>query len=166
MLVLDLALLEREGAVQIDADIPPDAPLWEESGLTFDQPLEARLRAHEAGSGEIVVTGRLKGHRSEPCRLCLDPVGLELELEIVMVFGDAAESGGEIRPLDPAVVKLELDEAVREEILLNVDRFVDCGPDCKGLCPDCGVNLNDETCDCTLDEPDPRWDALRSLKIE
>jgi uncharacterized protein len=40
-----------------------------------------------------------------------------------------------------------------------------CGEDCKGLCPKCGANLNRETCDCEKDWEDPRFAALKKLKI-
>ncbi len=38
-----------------------------------------------------------------------------------------------------------------------------CRPDCAGLCPHCGTNLNDGACDCEEDRTDPRWDALREV---
>jgi uncharacterized protein len=40
-----------------------------------------------------------------------------------------------------------------------------CRDDCKGLCPQCGVNRNHKSCECG-GTSDPRWDALRKLKNE
>ncbi|MGO8803204.1 YceD family protein, partial [Candidatus Binatus sp.] len=40
-----------------------------------------------------------------------------------------------------------------------------CREDCRGLCPHCGVNLNRTTCGCRVEIPDPRMDAIRSLKL-
>lgn len=169
MLTLDLALLEREGSLSVEGVIPPDAPLWEESEIRLASPLAAKLQATSAGSGEVVVTGRLTGVLANECRRCLKPVDSELDLEVVMVFGDRSEDGdegGEIHLIPDLERMLELDEAVREELLLNADRFVECDPGCRGLCPRCGINRNEKACECTLDEHDPRWDALRALKSE
>jgi uncharacterized protein len=57
---------------------------------------------------------------------------------------------------------VDLAFALREELILAVPPFVECRPDCKGLCPRCGANLNDGPCDCPP-RSDPRWDALRGL---
>jgi len=63
-------------------------------------------------------------------------------------------------------VELELGTAIREEMVLSQSPFALCAPDCRGLCPRCGVNLNEETCQCISEEQDPRWDALRALNEE
>lgn len=168
MLKLDLARLEREGSLPVEADLPADDPLWEGSDLRFAEPLRVRLVARVAGTGEIVVRGSLAGVLEEQCRRCLDPVRVPIDQSLTLVWGPADELGpgedGDVRPLQPRVSTLDLGEAIREELILGADRFVVCDPDCRGLCPWCGVNRNQETCECTLDEPDPRWDSLRALK--
>lgn len=158
-----------EGSLSVEGIIPADAPLWEESELSLAAPLAAKLQATTAGSGEIVVRGRLTGVMANECRRCLSPVETELDMEVVMVFGDPSEEdeeGGEIYLIPDLERMLELDEAVRGEMLLNIDRFVECDPECRGLCPRCGINRNEKACDCTPDERDSRWDALRALKSE
>lgn len=54
------------------------------------------------------------------------------------------------------------DELLREDVLLSLPTKVLCKEDCKGLCPQCGVNLNEETCTCKA-PGDPRLEALRAL---
>jgi uncharacterized protein len=168
MLKLDLARLEREGTLPVEADVPADDPLWEGSELRFDGPLLLRLVARVAGSGEIVVIGRLTGTLAAQCRRCLDPMRVPVDRPVTLVWAPSdelePEELGEVRPLPPRTSSLELGDAIREELILGTDRFVVCDPDCQGLCPQCGVNRNQETCQCTLEEQDPRWDALRALK--
>ena len=41
-----------------------------------------------------------------------------------------------------------------------------CRPDCRGLCPVCGVDLNQQSCSCGKDDIDPRWEKLKNLKFE
>jgi uncharacterized protein len=59
---------------------------------------------------------------------------------------------------------VDLDELVREQILLALPSRHLCREDCKGLCQKCGANLNDQPCSCEQGEIDPRWAALAELK--
>lgn len=170
MLTIDLVRLDREKTVEVDAAIPPDDPLWEGTGLDLVVPLEVEATASLAGSGEIVVRGRVRGRLRQECRRCLAEVTTAVDEELTLVFTPRDELAGsgeddpELRVIEPSAAEIELGEAIREELILEIDPYVVCDTACKGLCPRCGVNLNEEECDCTLEEPDPRWDALRSLK--
>ena len=170
MLRLDLAKLGREGTAQVDARVPADDPLWRDSELVFDGPVDVHLRATYAGTGEIVVRGTVRGTLRHECRRCLEPVAGRLDEGVTMVFvpatSEGADEDGDVRLLDDHVAELDLSDSVREEILLAVDLFVVCDPECQGLCPQCGVNWNNETCSCSKEESDPRWDVLRALKEE
>jgi len=167
MLKIDLGRLEREGPLEVDAAVPADDPLWNETELTFDGPLEVRGTVSFAGSGEVVARLTLDGTLLHQCRRCLEPVRTEALDELTLVFTPrdelASEDDADLRVLEPKANEIDLGSAVREELILHTDRFVVCDPECRGLCPRCGVDLNDEECDCTLEEPDPRWDALRAL---
>ncbi|MBI4889771.1 MAG: DUF177 domain-containing protein, partial [Acidobacteria bacterium] len=57
-----------------------------------------------------------------------------------------------------------LRDALREHVLLSVPMQTTCRPDCKGLCPECGANLNEKPCNCAEQKVDPRWSALKDLK--
>jgi uncharacterized protein len=60
---------------------------------------------------------------------------------------------------------LDLDALVQEQLLLAVPSHLLCRVDCRGLCPYCGGNRNETECSCTAAQTDPRWAALKSLKI-
>jgi uncharacterized protein len=170
MLRLDLARLEREGSVHVQAEVPADDPLWGGTALSFEAPVSVDLRAQFAGSGEIVVRGHVRGVLRSECRRCLDPVRTEVNEDVTLVYAPEDLLGGDevdVRPIPARARELDLGEAIREELMLDVDPFVVCRPDCKGLCPRCGVNWNQQTCDCVGEELDPRWDVLRrALKNE
>jgi uncharacterized protein len=164
MLRLDLARLEREGSVHIEAEVPADDSLWEGTALPFGAPVSVDLRAHIAGSGEVVVRGRVGVVLRSECRRCLDPVRTEFEEDVTLVYVPEDLLAGDeldVRPIPARARELNLGEAIREELILDVDPFVVCKPDCKGLCPRCGANWNQQTCDCVGVELDPRWDVLR-----
>jgi uncharacterized protein len=168
MLKVDLGRLDREGTVLVEARVPADDPLWHDSGMEWAGPVNVRLRATYAGSGQVVVRGRVKGPLQQECRRCLRPVGGEFDEEITLVFdADATEDesdGGEAFVFDPSSGNLDISEAVRGEVILASNPYVLCDPECKGLCQRCGANLNEEPCDCAAKEIDPRWEALRGLK--
>lgn len=58
---------------------------------------------------------------------------------------------------------IDVDEALIEQVFLELPLRHLCKEDCKGLCPKCGCDLNKEMCNCNLTEPDPRFDVLRKL---
>jgi uncharacterized protein len=61
---------------------------------------------------------------------------------------------------------LDLGEALNQYALLAIPMKPLCSPSCKGLCPNCGKNLNLGPCQCTASAADSRWDALRSAMPE
>jgi uncharacterized protein len=91
-------------------------------------------------------------------------VDVPVSEKVGLVFAtDPSATEGEGYYLVPArAQEIDLRQALREEVLLALPQFVECRPDCKGLCPTCGANLNEGPCGCGK-APDPRWDALRVL---
>ena len=169
MLTIPLPRLEREGTLDIQAAIPPDDPSWEGTELRFSAPLSISGQAQFLTSGEVLVRLVVQSRLGLECRRCLDPVEVPVEQELTLLFvppGEGGEEDGDVRLLPDGGVDLDLGEPIREEMILSVWPFALCRPDCQGLCPRCGANLNEETCQCSSEELDPRWDALRALKKE
>ena len=88
----------------------------------------------------------------------------------VFYFSYAEFSGARKDPEIPIIPKgateIDVSQEVRDLVILSLPPQIFCSPDCKGLCPRCGANLNAETCRCTKDEMDPRWEALKGLRQE
>jgi len=168
MLKVDLGRLAREGSVLVEARVPADDPMWKDSGVRWTGPVDVEVRVSWAGSGEIVARGRVDGELRQECRRCLEPVSNEFREDLTMVFvtreaeADSEEGGAFV--YNPGAGELDLSEAVREEVVLTMNPYVVCDPECPGLCPKCGANLKEGDCGCTETETDPRWDALRELK--
>jgi uncharacterized protein len=59
---------------------------------------------------------------------------------------------------------IDVDEIMKEQILLAVPTRMLCREDCKGICPECGIDKNTGECQCVTDDIDPRWAALKNLK--
>jgi uncharacterized protein len=170
MLTIPLARLEREGSLEIRAEIPSDDPSWEGTELRFSAPLSVFGQVRWILSGEVLARIRLQGLMAQECRRCLEPVNVRVEEELDLLFAPADESAemdeDGVRPLPERIGELDLADAIREEMLLSQSRLALCKPECKGLCPQCGINLNVDRCKCSQEESDPRWDTLKALNEE
>jgi uncharacterized protein len=167
MLTISLARLEREGNLEVRAEIPADDPIWEGTELQFLAPLSVSGRVQWVPSGDVLARLTLQGILAQKCRRCLEPVSVRVEEELDLLFAPLDESAGmdegSVRLLPEGVAGLDLAEAIGEEMILSQSLLALCKPDCKGLCPQCGINLNEDRCECSQEESDPRWDALRAL---
>lgn len=106
-------------------------------------------------SGEVIA-----GWEGE-CRRCLRPLHGEARAEFRELFEPHAREG-ETYPLRHEHIDLE--PLAREALLVELPLAPVCAPDCRGLCPTCGADLNAGACDCPAPGGDPRWQALDVLK--
>jgi len=170
MLTIPLARLEREGTLEIQAAVPPDDPVWEGTEFRLSTPLEISGKVQVITNGQVLVKVSLRGRIAQECRRCLDSVEVPLEEEMSLLFlppgEDQEEEEDPGRVLPHGLLELELGDAIREELILLHWPFAVCRVDCLGLCPRCGVNLNLESCECSTEVLDPRWDALRAVNKE
>ncbi len=60
----------------------------------------------------------------------------------------------------------DLTDEVRQSIILALPTYPVCRPECLGVCPSCGKNLNEGSCGCKREETDDRWVALEGLRID
>lgn len=112
----------------------------------------------------ILVEGRLKSARAAECVRCLDSFHLPLQVHLEELFALTAGA----RVADPVYVvepdgTIDLTLPLREHILLAQPIQPICRPGCKGLCAQCGKNLNEGPCECNDESIDPRLAALKAL---
>jgi uncharacterized protein len=110
-----------------------------------------------------------------PCDRCLETavVPVDRTFELMYVPADEAASGGEDE-VDQAGIEvgyydgpgIELNDVLREVVLLALPMQVVCSSDCKGICPQCGQNRNQKDCGCRPVAADDRWSKLKSLKTQ
>jgi uncharacterized protein len=79
---------------------------------------------------------------------------------------DTDELDGEVYPLPARGDALDLGPALREQLILLVPDFVVCSQACRGLCPTCGANLNETSCDCVPEAEEGPWSVLKKLKFD
>jgi uncharacterized protein len=154
------------------------AHLYDVSELQLDdaevrlvEPGEVSGRVRRDGN-EVVLRGKLDAKLEVVCGRCLKPVELPISTEFterfVRAVSWAAEDQHELREEDLNVAvfdgeAIDLDDLVREELLLAVPVNVLCGEGCQGLCPVCGIDRNLSNCLCESNEIDSRWEKLKHL---
>lgn len=79
---------------------------------------------------------------------------------------DSEDGKDDVVYLHPETDKIELDKEIRDFAILTLPMKKLCTEDCKGLCPKCGKNLNDGSCNCVKKDVDPRWEVLHKLKTK
>ncbi len=167
MLRVDLGRLERTKRLRIDEVVALDDPRWAEIGVRPAVPLEVGLDVTVSGH-DVLVRGRFRGEAAGECRRCLRPTRSALESELTLLFrpgvAGADAEAQEVYPLPARERELDLWPALREHLILAQPEYMECGPDCHGLCPWCGTDLNEGSCGCGEPEPDQRWARLRGLK--
>lgn len=166
MLKVDLGELARKKRLQIEGSMPGDHAALAGAGFRLVAPLEVHLEVQHAMK-DVVVLGRLEGEAEVACRRCLVPVRAPIDQEVTLLFREGVSpveaEAEEIYTLPERGNELDLTAAIREHLLLAVPEFLECQDACKGLCPHCGVNLNETTCSCERTPADDRWAKLKQL---
>lgn len=153
----------------VEGQVPPDDPLWEGQELRLRKPLRVTGSAQRAGA-DVLVRLRFCGEVVIPCSRCLREVTQQVDDEASLLFragvGAKEAEEEETYPLPDRGRALDLGTPLREHVLLAVPRYAVCGKACKGLCAQCGADLNEEPCGCRTDEVDERWAALRRVRFD
>lgn len=161
----------------------PFAQTWKANGFDFANtgviqtgPLTAEgvaeLLPHTGG--EVRVYGRVQTDLETECDRCLGraPFHIDSAFDLFYKPLDAPGEEKEIA-IDEGEAEigfyelpgLELEDILREQVLLQLPMQRVCSEACKGICPNCGVNRNETTCNCQPHSGDDRWRALKDLHI-
>jgi uncharacterized protein len=130
--------------------------------LPVPDPIPAELSIHQASTGSVFqLSFRVRLHG--PCFRCLEDAVLEVPIS-AREYQATKPDSDELRSPYVTDDKLDLSAWARDAIALELPEKILCRPDCAGLCPVCGKNLNDEPHEHEEEVRDPRWSALESLR--
>lgn len=172
-----ISLQELESKpVRFSADVEPGEISFG-GEITQRSPLHAEGRAEllHGSLGEIRISGKLAVEMEGSCARCLETAILPVDKEFDLVYLPADESQGPgEKEVDEAGVEvgyyegngLELNESLREVVLLALPMQVICREACAGICPTCGGNRNQQACDCHAEATDDRWSELKKFRAE
>lgn len=149
--------------IQVSREVPaPEDLRVDMIGVPESSAIGLDLRLESVIEG-ILVTGTATTTLVGECSRCLGPIEEEssFDLQELYFYPDREAEEDAYRVSDEETIDLE--PVLREAVVLNLPFTPLCRPDCAGLCPECGVNLNDHPDHEHEERIDPRWAALRDL---
>ena len=167
--IIDLSRLSLAHGEGKRIEVPVELDPFELAGQSYAANPRAPMIRLEISrpSGGFAFRIRFQVHLEGPCMRCLEPAALDLDVESREVHQAATEDP---ELLSPYVSDDELDIGrwAHDATLLALPTRFLCRPDCAGLCPTCGASLNDaDPADHERGQAaDPRWAALKDLKLE
>jgi uncharacterized protein len=163
---------------QIEQDLDVD---WLTQALSGKHTSDFRvLGGHRAQIGvqrmglDVYLSAQCTLRLQTECAACLKEFELEVPVTFSLTLKPRPQAGSGM-PDEMELSKedleecfyegdvIDLDEILREQIILALPMYPRCTPECRGLCPVCGVDLNKESCDCQKDDVDPRLAVLKTL---
>jgi uncharacterized protein len=157
------------GEIDFGPEVRQRSPLRSEGRADL---VEEHHGKHEVVQ-DIRVKGKLDTSMEVACARCLDPVVHQVDRNFDLLYRPLGiDSGHEELSVTDAEAEigyyqnggLLLEDTLREQVLLALPLKTICREDCKGLCPHCGKNLNENQCSCVDEVEDPRWSALKEIR--
>ncbi len=175
MLSLNLAKI-RTAEERFEREYQPDALGRENDDYTIVSPVSLAFDIHK-DKQKFRLVGGVKTTLEMPCSRCLESftTGVDASFDLhYQPHSKPEHHVAEEREVDPDEMdaayyendEIDLRQLMEEQFYLSLPMKPLCKDDCKGLCANCGTNLNKATCDCNTQWEDPRLAALRDLKKE
>ncbi len=167
---IELSQLE-DGKTEFENVYEPDALALEDEQVTLCGPTSVKGKVRLSGV-EAIVKGHLDSCIEVNCDRCLRPIKLPVaaDFDLEYISGNDYEANRNLELTEDLMSisifdgdSIDVDEIVKEQLLLAVPTRSLCKDDCKGFCPTCGADKNAGECSCETSEVDPRWAALKDL---
>ncbi|HKV55600.1 MAG TPA: DUF177 domain-containing protein [Candidatus Binataceae bacterium] len=139
---------------------------------TVKSPVRVSISCYRAGT-DVFVTGSAEATAAAACSRCAEDFegAKHRAFRYVLapkVIGEGKDAALRVEDLEFSVYEgeeIDLSPLIREQVLLALTERPLCREECRGLCPHCGANLNEQDCGCTAAAFDPRLAVLRNLKV-
>jgi uncharacterized protein len=182
----------REEGLQVNKEMSLEqlGEALEGSGFRATEPLDVAASLRKV-SGGVLLKGTFTTRVSAPCKRCLTESRLEVPVSFTLNLIPEAlaraeglvedddeeedrvhgETGGsfDLEDADEELFDgkvINLQPIVREQVLLALPMNAVCKEDCRGLCTQCGQNLNEKECGCDTSFVDPRLAVLKNIKVK
>ena len=127
--------IKKDKSLIVQEEINPEDLDLDIGVMHFPENLQFKAEVWRDGN-DLNINAHVEGERQFTCSLCLEEFENLFEKDITLHY--------DIKGLDSVTI----DQDVRDEIILDHPIRILCRPDCRGLCPFCGANLNAEPCEC------------------
>jgi uncharacterized protein len=172
-MILDLTRI-RQPETDVQRQYPPTAFEGRDNTFRIASPVTLRMRVSK-DRDRFRLVGALDTTLELSCSRCLEPFDLPVEAAFdVRYLPDSENVGTQEREVaDDELVaafyrddQVDLAQLIEEQLYLALPMKPLCTPDCRGLCPHCGANLNHESCSCEVRWEDPRLAGLKAILTE
>ena len=170
-LLLDLSHM-RETRERVDRSLDPAAlPLDDRAGFSVATPVHLAFDIFKDGN-QFHLVGRVEAALTLTCGRCLEEMALPVDLPFDLLYlphkRNVGEGEVEVEDDDLSTAyytdeEIDLGQMMREQLYLTLPMKPLCRESCRGLCSECGTNLNTATCSCAHAWTDPRLEGLKSL---
>ena len=160
----------------IISDIPDEGLVldleekFESEDVSLLSPVRAHLELTKEHS-EVIVEGSLNAELEFECSRCLKKFRRVMDVPVNVVYHPVKELGDDRHGLKDDEMdmgfyqgdELNLQELIREQVMLNIEMKPLCDENCRGICSQCGTDLNTGTCSCETKQIDSRLEVLKKL---
>ncbi len=168
-MLLDLTQIRRPETT-LERRYEPSAFEGRSNQFRVVAPVELRLRI-DKDHERFRLVGSLSGVLELTCSRCLEPFPLPISASVDLRYLPQSENTGEEREVEEDDLSaafyrddvIDLGQLIEEQFYLTLPMKPLCEAGCKGLCPNCGTNLNVASCDCQVRWKDPRLAGLKAL---
>ena len=153
--------MHRPGALRrIELTFP--APEALDNGFTAiakgaEIDIDGRVESVHEG---VLVTANVQSEAKTECSRCLDPLELDVDVEFQELFAYSLTDEDDLVITDDSI---DLEQVVRDAVVLSLPFQPICSSDCEGLCVECGAKLKENPQHVHEAPVDPRWNALKNL---
>lgn len=154
-MIIYLAKIGEEGRRFTGEESPELLDLGGDETVRFQGPVRCDVEA-QLVSGRLIVQGTVEVATERECSRCGE------------FFSTSVRDSSFLRDyvVSPDMLEVDITDDIREAVMLHMERFPLCRKDCRGVCTQCGKNLNDGACSCAEQVPGSAWGALDQLELK
>ena len=164
-MTIDVSTILKElgGKIDINGDVEMSDTNFLGEMYHFNEPVKVSGSVSNNGKS-LILKANCTGHMTTQCARCMKDIVVDIDFDI---DENLAQDDGSVSSDDDVIlfedVKIDIDDIVANNFLMNVEGKYLCSEDCKGLCPVCGKDLNEGDCGCDTTYINPKFESLRSL---
>jgi len=156
--VLDI-LKEIGSSKEFSGEFFPENTTYQGENIEFNEPFWVEGRVMSGSEGILIVQATVKGHSILQCGSCMEPYSYPVDFSFTAEFRTSGD--------DPDIYlykgySIDIEDAIMDNFFLELPTLRRCKEDCKGLCPHCGINLNENQCNCICEEEKEQEDDIDS----
>lgn len=160
-MLLNVSNLLRKKTVEMPFEIKFEEPYVERESFKVKLKSPLTVSGNAVYDGEVInLKGSISGLLEVVCSRCLENFDYDVNVDFDEVFAKFTKDE-DVYPFEGDTI--ELTDMVIDNLILHVPIKFLCSENCRGLCPECGSNLNRHQCNCNIEDIDSKFAVLKDL---